>query len=453
MKRYVSLACIAMVLVMCLVSPVSASEIEKYYYDFLDFNYVSDSDNIFRFSVADETVNIKAPFYSDWKYCDIILYSSFPLSDVRVPDNKSLSIISLGGGYYRLYGNLSGYYLDHLPLTFLDSTESGYVYFYSVRCVTSAYKSSPVPFEGVGSYSNGTFNMSKNFGDDRPTRTIFTNSDIDNRDFILYLSSPNWRAYDYVEFQCYFNVSSIDSISCTIGSYSVPFEVNYIYPDSSDQSFYLTISIDCRNLDRSLSDDNYPMVIITGTEVFDGVSLVALMDSIGYLYYDEISSDFLLFSDLFERLSAHFSNLNGWFDTQTVTLSNKIGDVISNLNSNFSHLEWKIDDLFYALHIWMNEKTDILESAIRGDTSPGNSFQQQVDQKDQQLNDMAAVMESVDQPDLNSVNVSANTYVDGTVLAASMSGITSVFSQGLFFDLIVMSIMMATAGYVLFGKR
>ena len=66
---------------------------------------------------------------------------------------------------------------------------------------------------------------------------------------------------------------------------------------------------------------------------------------------------------------------------------------------------------------------------------------------------MAAIMESVDQPDLNSVNVSADTYVDSTVLAASMSGVTSVIGGPVFLDVIMMSLMMATAGYVLFGKR
>lgn len=157
-----------------------------------------------------------------------------------------------------------------------------------------------------------------------------------------------------------------------------------------------------------------------------------------------IDSNIQQAQNIMSNISSNFDKLGVWFSNQNTLISNKFNDLHTMISG-------KINDL----HTMMVNKFNALEAAIRGDTAPGESFQDQVDQKDQQLENMADVMESVTQPALDSVNVAADSMVDSNVLAVSMSGLTSVIGDtgSIFYQMIVMSIMMSTAGFVLFGKR
>lgn len=133
-----------------------------------------------------------------------------------------------------------------------------------------------------------------------------------------------------------------------------------------------------------------------------------------------------------DKFDYHFANLGIWITNQNTLLANKFNDQYNML---------------------VRESGE-LEAAIRGDTAPGESFQDNVAGKDQQFDQMADVMESVTQPGLDSIDVSADQLVDSQVLGVSMAGLTSIIQPGsIFYTMIVMSIMMATASFVLFGKR
>lgn len=465
MKRYISLSCILLVLVACVASPVSASDLVfSNMVQLLDYGTANNSGSNYISFSGSAVTRYSVPAATDYNYVDMLVYcaGAAPTSiSVGGYDSAlhNLTILRVSGDYYRVYGKFNSAFFPEFVIKFNSSGDSWYTVL-SIRAGLSGYDSLEV--ESYCEISAYDYNKTIHYvpTDEINSRT-FTGTDnfsLAEYNLFLYLDE-SWKKYDYVDFLMLTTVDSVVSVSAGIGSISIPHSVSFLDNDSmSTNQFIYNVRLDLRNLDRTIND--FPMITVTGNVITSGINVITVLGTTAYVSTDVVDADVFWLNRIFNKLVDVFDNITGlrndqnslftslssWIQTQTSTITETLWNSLGYLREDLFIYFGRVDS-------WISTQTNILESAIRGDTAPGDSFQQEVNQKDQQLNDMAAVMESVEQPDLNSVNVAANSYVDSTVLAASMSGITSVFSQGLYFDVILMSIMMATAGYVLFGKR
>lgn len=520
MKRYISLACVALIVVMCLVNPVSAAETSVGAVDLLSLGYIeANGTNVENFRInlaANRTGSIWFPVdlsFALGKFELLIITSdptiTFSRSDGAVTYTTEQS--PLGDNYYVVKGDFSGRGKT-LNYTSSGTSSSDYCFIVSAKAVPIGYSVVEVPFNlELWDASSGTlldgdeYTYRYEFWDD----PILTEYDgILARQIRIYPDKEDLAGLDYFDLDLYMQNLEIDSISASFGGNALdilytetiigdgvisdPFTDGAF--DRSYAVYKVVIRVDVSGINLL---DGLPTVFITynsnnimnvrpylyvyginagkfwsstepevtflyriwnsvttgfsnvGTWLSTlGNNITSNFDRLGVWVTNLISSNIQQAQNIITSLSTnfdtYFTKLGVWFANQNTLLSNKFNDLHSMISS-------KINDL----HTMMVNKFDALEAAIRGDTGPGDKFQDEVDQKDQQLENMADVMESVTQPALDSINVAADSMVDPNVLAVSMSGLTSVIGDtgSIFYQMIVMSIMMSTAGFVLFGKR
>lgn len=472
MRRYISLACVALIVVMCMAVPVSATETNSgSLINVLDYSTADDSgtNSFGSGGTLVATARYEIPFRPYVRFVDIVFTSANGAPSSVYFRDSLLTLEQITGRLFRAYGyvTVTGSTFD---LTFNSDTNG--VTYNVVSFYVSTYASSAYDIEAYCDIGSVDYISTIHYvpDDEINYRQFLGTENYDDVYLNLYLYTDDWKKYDYIDFQLFLTCGGINSISAMMGSTNIPLEISMTSDNSYvTNDYYITIRMDLTGLDRTSNDE--PMIIVEGlvaqglvneVNVYNVSGHVALdnVDPVSYWLYSinkTISAGFssvsswisaqttaiqTQFTQLKTAISGHFTNLNSWITTQTSAIQTQFTQLKSALSTHFTNLDK-----------WIDSQTAALEAAIRGDTSPGDEFQQEVEDKDQQLDDMAAVMDSVERPELNSVNVSADTYIDTTVLAASTQGLTTVIAAPVFLDVIIMSILMATAGYVLFGKR
>lgn len=496
MKRYISFFCVSLIFVMALIQPVSAAELGSVgAVDLLGLGYIEVNGS----NVENMRVNLSvARSGSIWfplevpfglGQFELLVMTSdpsltFKRSDNAVTYEKFES--GLGENYYVVRGNFSGRGKT-LNYTSSGSSSGDYFFIVSAKVMPLNYEIVEIPFNfqvfdaGNGYQMVDALNVYRYEFWDEPYYDEF--DDMYARQIRIYPDKNDLAGLDYFDLDIYLQNLEIESVSASFGgnaldvSYTEQFIGDGIFNDPIEDGAY----------DKDKTYGLYKVVLrvdVSGINLLEGSPTVFInynannygnMQPYVYVYginagkfWNSTDSNTTYLFRIWNKLTSGFASVVSAIGTCANNIITSIGNaastIVSSMDSNFdtyfskvgiwfSNQNTLIQNKINDLHSMINREFDALEAAIRGDTAPGDSFQEEVEDKDQQFKDMAAIMESVDQPDLNSVNVSADTYVDSTVLASSMSGLTSVIGGPLFFDMFVMSIMMCTAGYVLFGKR
>ncbi|MBE6979224.1 MAG: hypothetical protein E7431_02480 [Ruminococcaceae bacterium] len=413
MRRYISLACVALIVVMCMVAPVNAASIDNdIFIDVLDYN--TDKINIRTLSGDTNSVSFTLPSWIPVRYIDttVTITGVLPsrISCVVGSSTSTLTCEHIIGGLYRVYGFCQGS-SNSLTISF-EISGTCWVTFHRFEMspsVTTTYDIEAY-CEIVSAEYNSTIHYVPT---DEINHRIFDSTDVyTDTFFYCYIWSDDWKLYDYIDFQLMFSCLEITSVTAVMGSINVPLSVSYIDGTSIDgNSFYYSMRMDVTGLDRTSND--YPMIVLMGRLNTGILNSVQFANCSGHVAINNFNPLFYYFSNLITSVSAGFSNVNAWISSQT----------------------------------------NAIVSAIRGDSAPGNNFQDDVSQKDSELKDMVAIMDSVSKPDINNISVEVNDYVDPNILASSMSGISTVAASPIFSDVLLMAIILATAGYVLYGKR
>lgn len=312
------------------------------------------------------------------------------------------------------------------------------------------------------------FSLTKNFGDSKPTFYYISADQYSDQEFVMALSTPDFMHYDFMDVQLQLDISSISSISCNFGSQSVPFEKSFISSYGFEgQQYIVTLRLDLRGLDRSYGYN--PQIEIRGMCHFDQTSMVALLACNGLTIINDPELDF--FDSILVALSDMHTNISHWFDLQIRTF----GSLFTDLKSFLDDMLLQIDDSLVSIYSYLiagfqyqNEKLETwfndLEAsfdatiqkavnAIKGDSSPGDAFGQQVDQKTEELQNMGEVFDSVDRPDVGSVQMNVDAYLSPEDLHMATAGLSSAISSGPILSIFMMALIMATVGYILYGKK
>lgn len=95
----------------------------------------------------------------------------------------------------------------------------------------------------------------------------------------------------------------------------------------------------------------------------------------------------------------------------------------------------------------------VLDSLNQNSGGAAQDFQDSIVNQDQQLDQMAGIMDSIDRPDAGSINVSIDDYVSPSDMQNVSSILSVLFQSDLLLSMLMILLTMSIAAYVLFGKR
>lgn len=407
MKRFFSVF-LSLILCICVAFPVNASELDNFtpFANLLDYATANNSgSNYFAFS-GSTFFTYDLPGGQDVNYIDITFHISGPAPiGIHIwsgSDFTSLVLLKVSDGYYRAYGSL--------PVSFMEATgiqldtgnaSTSWVTITSLR--VGLLGASVIDQDAYCDILTHMYSATIHYvpGDEINGRNFNGTDDVRLSYLQLDIRPVDWQKYDYMDFLIFISCDSINSVAAYFGSQNIPFTCTPFENDvMTSNEYILAIRLDLRAIDRSKS--GFPNIVIEGNVVLDGLNQV----------------EFLACS----------------------------GCIIEHKENKYT---------FWLTQIYTSIETRFLQlfDIVRGDTQPGEDFQDDINQKDDQLKDMSLIMDSVPKPEISSVDFNANQFVDPQILSVSTQGLSSVMGSPIFSDVIIMAVLLATAGFVLFGKR
>ncbi len=326
--------------------------------------------------------------------------------------NQALSVKSIRNGLYRVYGNVPlNYFKDEVTVEFTSYSESNKFITISSFLISS-HSTNFFPENGTIQYIFGDKTASQI--QPSPTQsavlTIPGSASFANTTVFVNLMQK-WVNYDLITFDIAINCPSISSIQPSAGNRPLPYFISQVYPDDSvyaEMSVFHVV-IDVRSLDRT-----QPYVPCVRIECHAGGG----------------SSFFLLHSD-------------------GIVLDSVPAPEISMLQELTSRLALWFDNLQFAVVSGF----DRLISVISPDKKPGEDFGSTVESQAGQLGEAGDILNSVTRPPVQDFDVQIDSFVNPADVTF-LGGVVRPFMENkIVLTLLLMSLTLATLGYVLYGKR
>lgn len=522
MKRYISLALAAVVLVVSLAVPSYAAETDSlHYFELLDFSSANNGSNLCVTTNGSNIFNFEMPEFTMLSGLDVLVISSTPIDsanlvyfDRRVP----LTITPLYGNYYRLSCGFFEPGLYDLSLEF-NIPYSGYINFLSIKCYKSSSVTFDMPADGIISYGGGEegyFHYSSD--DDYSGQTLPGNAEWANDDFQAVITVSDFTKCDTLNLSVYLSQLDVSSITVSTVNQNIPFTYSYIDPDIGLTGCLVNLTIDCSDL-AYYNEDLEVIILGTVSPLYESVCYIAILYSSGVVYSAQPNENLFFFRKLSSLLSSLFSTVsqplidiylgvqqwisthtstivtelgvfysgvqtwiadfysgvNQWISAQTSTIVTELGvfysgvqtwlstqtnTIVGEISVFYSGLKSWISDFYQGVKAWSLEQTNAINSwgqaivdAINGDASDADKFQQQVDESNKELNDMAAVMDSFTTPNIDSINVDVGSFVSPSDISSLTAPMGMLFESDLVVTCMMISIIMGTVMFVLYGKR
>ena len=386
--------------------------------ELLSYGFPSGWDsNFHNVSGGSITVSFDMPSVVLLENIDIVFLSSVAPTSVSVEglggEPITLSVETVGGVYYRAFGKVSG--IVPRVFRFTVTTSASYIDLKSVR--VSGRSSRPIPEVGTvnGSWGLDKTNSATMASTSSPAilRNPYGSSSPADLPFTATFFSRNWVKYDFVDF--YFrvdHVASLESIEVSFNEHSVPHEVSTIVgSDSVDRilDYLVHVVVDCRGLDRT--GVQFPIVSLT---------------SVGNM-----------------KSEVHLLNVTGFLTTSFPSpVLSSFQQLIDNLRHWFSSLQSSIVAGF-----------DRLISVLSPDPKPGEDFGSTVESQAGQLGEAGDILGSVTRPPVQDFDVQIDSFVDPADVTF-LGGVVRPFMENkIVLTVLLMSLTLATLGYVLYGKR
>lgn len=415
MKRITSLFCVALICVFSLAAPARADDNFYGFLDVLDYSYIKSISNgsfedfYLTFSGSSSTICFNNPFTGDYNYVDMVLSWAYTskLTSVTFGDGVQqygLTVTHIKDTLYRVYGQVTTQRISDIYLTFnCSGSGPSYCTIYSFRMANNTGLVTDIEAYCEIVADNG-YNSTIHYvpTDEINHRYISTEtSEQFSNGYSLYIHTNDWRKYDYIDFTFFLGVYSITSISANFGSTIIPVEVNEISNTNLGENvFIVTIRMDLTGIDRSISAT--PFLNIHGLLDYDMENIIS-----------------------FQACSGH---------------------ILSGSRSPLLYF-------FGQLESWILNLGDRIVAAVGGNSSSANEFQSQLNQELDRLDQAQAVMDSVTKPAIDSIDVSVDQYVSQADIQVLATPLSIFFKGEIFSKIIIMSILLATVSYTLFGKK
>lgn len=413
MTRRLLLLALALALSISAVVPVTAAAAESAdWIELLEFTSIDDSgSNTFTFTT---TANVVLPLHQSMRLrkLDILFTCNSGQQPNKIAVTAAgstfeLTILRISGTTFRAVGYIPNTVYSSLRITFTKTTSSQQTY-HLLSC-----KVSPLGQEEVVAdadlYFNGAFYELPNDVITEGTAVTPT-----NLTYTARINVYDWQKFDYLTIWGSVTQASMTSVRATLSTAGLPFTINYMDTSSIaswsewvadyggdtgailEMEFYgdylYCITIDLANVDRTLTDPLY--IYIRGA--WDAASAF------------------------------------------TFTCMYVNGGVSISDTANVS---------------WWTRFTTFMRELFGGDSAEADDFKTDMEQQGQEVQDAADQIDSVTRPPLDDVDVDLGVYVDaaGTAQAGEMFG--QLFDNALVLPMVMISLLVALAAFVIFGKR
>lgn len=437
MKRILVLALVLIVAISSLAVPSYAAEITNTFFDVLSFTTPDNSGSL-TVSVTSEKnyFYFDLPFYTSLYNLDIVLRSDIPNLRVYGDGNQELhvSLIDSSSGYlYRVYGSLNGFNLQRFYLNFFgDYSGTGTVVFQSVFLSTLPITDRQITVSGYLTAAGDWLDFTYTAGFQGPHLSIDISSSDLYYDFSAGFNLSQWRLYDYIDVSCTFQgVAAITSIvACFVdengddsGTY-IPVEHSFVGSSFyGDGEYQIIIRVDLRDIVRSSSDQLILNVYGEHRGSYIDLYVDEVTGGIASSYPDPV---IILLRSLQSTIIDFSSSVGGWF----YSLYNAVTSGFSNMVDGFNRL-----------------------AELLGGSGDTQGFEDEVGQQGDKLDDMQQVMDSVQKPDLGSINTDLSGIVSPADTANVAQVYTMVIGDSFMPQIMTMVVIMAMMSFVLFGKR
>lgn len=425
MKRYISLALAAVVLICSLAVPSYASEVESNtYFNVLDYDTANGSglNSFGSGSTFVATATYTIPFKPHVRYVDIVFTSADGEPSSVLFRGTELTLARITNRVFRAYGtvNVTGSSYD---LTFNSDTAG--VSYNIISFHVSTYSSFSYDIEGYWDLKLYQHNTTIHYvpTDEINDRYITASGEWSNDYFESTLWSTDWRKFDYIDYYLEFEVSTLLSISAIFDDFSIPLEVSYYYPPGyHPQSIFVNIRIDLTSLDRTKSGN--PLIYISGSILSDYPNLFRVLSITGSLRTDNIDPvSFWLFT-IYHKFDSFSSSIS------------------SSTSAFFS--KWSSD---------MQRFVDRIVRAINGDNNYSQNMMNTLEEPLGMLDALGQGMSSIEAPNPDELPLDINIYLPSSDINSLSAPMALLFENDIVKTTIMISLTVALIAFILFGKR
>lgn len=416
MKRILPLVLTVLLLPALLAVPVMADEvIDSGWIDILDYGYAQGYNSNHIPLVAGKRVELVFNHPTDtFIYSYDILFRTDDSNPVIATANSYLTIVNLGNGLYRAYGNHSRQ--NHNAYFYYTNTDGTYIDILSLRASVKSFDSYEKVVSGiVYDYSvSPAIQSAINYrGDANPSGTVeFRAQSHTDMSYRTDLDIYSWQAMDYIHLSMSSFCSGINSVQVMLNGLTVPFEYNLIESSGGNgvTLYLIDLVIDCRGLNRS-SGSNI-IVQVTGSTVAASAGNFVIQSCLGLVAVDPPSP-----------LVFWFNELSGWIVNQTSAITSSIAtwgqNIINALGGNND----------------ASQVTDNINSAVG------------------ELEGIQSVMDGVSRPDLNAIDFNVSGMLDTSAVAVYGNIFSTLIGNQYMTNILMIAFILAAASFLLFGRR
>lgn len=466
---------LSLVLVFCMIFPVSAYPSDYYSINWLDYCTLNDlGENYLNLSAAGYEFYYALPFKERLYKTEMLFRltgTTNRVTSLTVVDEDDqvyeAQVLYLGSGFYRALFDCRGNGVETLTFNFelnttlqtsisvnqLRSSASEVLYF-SPRYDAFVYTIESGQ-DLLASYTN--------------VNTFSTNSDepnglAGNESFFIKIVMSDWKKYDYIDFHFSTVAFNISSITATVNSkVSLPLEIQEVYggntSESTDNVYNFTVSCDLTSVPKEgvltieIHGNVSPELTMVYHLVAECLSCTGYISSDSFtnpLYYwlMKISSNVDSVSGIMGNVSNVLTNFKQSFTTFSQSFNNYVSTLLTNLTSQFEQTRTTIASNFGNLARFM-------ESVL----NPTNSMQPAED-LDTEIADQAGELEgisdslnSVDKVSPDDINMDIDSFVDPSFSVNALAGLKYALGTTYILKIFTLLFTFALIGYILYGKR
>lgn len=307
--------------------------------------------------------------------------------------NKAVYIVDGNESLQRFYGEVSFETNNLLALNFTGSSD----YFSFISFLSFDVSYSTAPFSLSPTYTVNLPDGSGNtWTDSSSDGFVFNNTTLG--DFQFWIDYSDWQLYDFISLQFILNVASINSISASVGSQSLPVIVDIL--NSADAfpgaTFICSCRIDLSDVIRS--DDEILSLCISGFLYDEQSYYVRAMNHLGYVSPSIIDPDVSWLEKIRNAIVEGFNKLVGTDD--------QMGD-----------------------------------------------FSDDAQQQAGELHEGNDAMNQVEKPEIDSGSADISTIIAPDDLVNTTSWLSDILNAKYISQIMTLAMTLTLASYVLFGKK
>lgn len=429
-KRIVSALTLAFVLLISTIEPVSAAENSSVWIELLETATVNDSgSNLAKVEGKSGRFRIKTPQYMRLTKIDLLLThpAGYAPSSVKIEYNGTLYTLNravLDDHTTRFYGSNIPDTLYADVVIEINKTYNDYTCSYQfLSCKVSSIVTEEFVADAyclIGSdveYSPFAYIRDPN-------------SEADNLNYAFQfpIIVEDWQKYDKLVFSGSVDKFALNSIRCMVGGYGLPYEMSFTVSNSagSDSITYEDSETYYYSFDESYVTDTEAKTFETVQYI--GKILFTLTVDVSGLDRENVND-----------MRVFFTGIANDYNGYTIQMLGVTGHVYIADTSNTS---------------WWNKLTAFFTDLLGGDRQEdGDEFADDMQDQSQQMQDAVDDMNAVTRPNVEDVNVSLDSYVKPSDMANVAVIVTGVMDNQLVFSMVMITLLLALASYVIFGKR